>query len=187
MKKTISALIILLLFLVPALGNASYLIRLKNGGQLSAPAYWFEDRMILFYCPGGIAGMERSEIDRIERDETYDNTGMVGDGIGKTAPPSPPKTEKPQEPGETPQATASAKEVEEKVNIEAYRNRKDEMVAELDDLLAKMRESTAIKDVDAQEKAMEEIREKSGQIYKLTDEVTKKNKGKLPDGWWEKK
>ncbi len=37
------------------------------------------------------------------------------------------------------------------------------------------------------EKAKEEMRKTSAQIYNLTDEVTKKNKGKLPDGWWEKK
>jgi hypothetical protein len=31
------------------------------------------------------------------------------------------------------------------------------------------------------------MRKTSAQIYNLTDEVTKKNKGKLPEGWWEKK
>jgi hypothetical protein len=190
MKKIISAQIILLLFLVPALGNASYLLRLKNGGQLSTPAYWFEDRMILFYCPGGTAGMERREIDRIdriERVETYDNMGTVGGNIGKKATPLPPKTEKQQEPGETPQAIAPAKEAEEKVNIEAYRSKKAEMMVELDETTKRLREATLQKDNAAKEKAKEEMRKTSAQIYNLTDEVTKKNKGKLPEGWWEKK
>ncbi len=187
MKKTISALIILLLFLVPALGNAYYIIRLKNGGQMSTPAYWFEARMIIFYCPGGTAGMERSEIDRIERVETDDNMGTVGGNIGKKAPPLPPKTEKQQEPGETPQAIAPAKEAEEKVNIEAYRSKKEEMMVELNETTERLREATRQKDEAAKEKAKEEMRKTSAQIYKLTDEVTKKNKGKLPEGWWEKK
>ena len=33
MKKTITSLVILLMFLIPALGNASYLIRLKMAGS----------------------------------------------------------------------------------------------------------------------------------------------------------
>ena len=64
MKKTISILVVLLLFLPPALGNASYLIRLKNGRQVATPMYWFEGKRIFFYTAGGTAGMERSEIDR---------------------------------------------------------------------------------------------------------------------------
>ncbi len=187
MKKTISALIILLLFLVPALGNASYLIRLKNGGQFATPAYWTEGKWIFFYCVGGTAGMERREIDRIERDDTYDNMGAIGGNIGKKAPPLPPKTEKPPEPGETPQAMEPAKEVEEKVNIEAYRSKKDEMTVELDGLLEKQREATGMGDDEAKKKIQEEVIKLSKDIYKLTDDVTEKNKGKLPDGWWEKK
>jgi hypothetical protein len=184
MKKTISALIILLMFLVPVGGGASYLIRLKNGGQLSTPMYWAEGKWILFPCVGGTAGMEGKEIDRIERDEREDDRGSGRENIemGK-APPTPSTTEKPKEPTNTPQA----KETEEKINIEAYKNEKDRMTAELDDLLEKMRESTGRKDEAARKEAMEEIVTKSTQIYKLTDEVTKKNKGKLPDGWWEKK
>ena len=60
------------------------------------------------------------------------------------------------------------------------------MTSELDGLLEKLREATDRKDNKAKEKIKEEIRAKSGQIYKLTDEVTEKNKGKLPEGWWEK-
>ena len=46
MKKTISALIILLMFLVPVGGGASYIIRLKNGGELRTPLYWLEGNQI---------------------------------------------------------------------------------------------------------------------------------------------
>ena len=184
MKKIISALIILLMFLVPALGNASYLIRLKNGGQLATPGYWTEGKWIFFFCVGGTAGMERTEIDRIERDETDYNMGTVGGNIGKKAPPLPPKTEQPQEPGKTPQATEPAKE--EKVDLNAYKDKKTQMTVELDALLEKQREAAGRGDKEAKEKIMEEIRNTSSQIYKLTDEVKEKNKGKLPDGWWEK-
>lgn len=77
MKKTTSAIIVLFLFLIPALGSSSYLIRLKNGRQLTTPAYWFEGRRIFFYIAGGTAGMERTEIDGIEEHETG-NEGKAG-------------------------------------------------------------------------------------------------------------
>ena len=82
--------------------------------------------------------------------------------------------------------SSQAKESEEKIDLKAYKNTKDQMVIELDGLMEKLRDATRRKDNDAKEKIKEEIREKSGQIYQLTDEVTKKNKGKLPEGWWEK-
>jgi hypothetical protein len=187
MKKTITSLVILLMFLVPAMGNASYLIRLKNGGQLATPAYWTEGNWIFFYCPGGIAGMERREIDRIEWDKTDYNMGAIEGNIGKKAPPPPPAAEKAKEPGKSPQAAEPAKGVEEKVNIDAYKSKKDQMTVELDVLLEKQREAAGRGDDDAKEKARVEMVKEAKEIYKLTDEVTKKNKGKLPDGWWEKK
>ncbi|MBU0575060.1 MAG: hypothetical protein KJ704_02305, partial [Proteobacteria bacterium] len=69
MKKTISALIILLMFLVPVGGGASYIIRLKNGGELRTPLYWLEGNQIFFFYGSGIAGIERIVVDRVERSE----------------------------------------------------------------------------------------------------------------------
>lgn len=71
MKKSISSPVILifLLLLIPAVSDASYLIRLKNGGELATPRYWIEGKQIYFYYGGGIAGIERKEIDRVERRE----------------------------------------------------------------------------------------------------------------------
>jgi len=72
MKKTISSLVILLMFLVPALGDAAYLLRLKNAGRVVTSMYWFEGNKIYFNYAGGVAGMERREIDRIETLKTED-------------------------------------------------------------------------------------------------------------------
>ena len=124
MKKTISALIILLLFLLPAVGNASYLIRLKNGGQLFTPAYWFEDRMILFYCPGGTAGMERSEIDRIETYATEDHPNAASGRIEKKESPQPPPgAEKSPESGKSAEEKAGGKDSPEKLGENSEKKR----------------------------------------------------------------
>ena len=192
MKKNLSSSIILLLFLVPALGNASYLIRLKNGGQVSTPAYWFEDRMIFFYCPGGIAGMEKREIDRIERDDTYDNLGTVGRDLEKKASPAPPKTEKPQEPGISPvEAEPKAEEIispqkpREKVDLKAYQDKMATLKADINKTLTRIRKANTSKDLNAKDEATADNRRISAEMWKLTDELQEKNNGKLPDDWWE--
>ena len=134
--------------------------------------------------------MERKEIDRIERDDTYDNLGAVGRDIEKKAPPPPPKTEQPQESGKTIQTIEPPKDVKvkekEKVNIQDHKKKKDQMTVELERLIEKVKEANRMKDNKAKEKAQEEMRKASGQIYKLTDEATGKNEGKLPEGWWGK-
>ena len=192
MKKNLLSLIILLLFLVPALGNASYLIRLKNGGQLTTPAYWTEGQWIFFYCVGGIAGMERREIDRIERDKTYDNLGTVGRDIGKKAPPPPPKTEKPQEPGKSPveaepkaEKSLSPQNAPEKIDLKAYQDKMARLKADLNKTLARIRKATTNKDLGAKDEATADNRKISAEMWKLTEELQEKNNGKLPDDWWE--
>lgn len=187
MKKTISAIIIFSLFFMPALGNASYLLRLKNGRQLATPAYWFEGRLIFFSIPGGTAGMERTEIASIENSEyeTQDNLNTVivsseteKEGLPPTAP-----TGKLQE-----QPPSSKTKEKEELNDEmkAYKKTKDQMTEELNRLLEKMHEASATRDNDAKEKIREQVRTKSKEIYKFSDEVKERNKGKLPEGWWDK-
>ncbi|HLA26614.1 MAG TPA: hypothetical protein VJZ49_01835, partial [Syntrophales bacterium] len=73
-----------------------------------------------------------------------------------------------------------------KVNIADYKNKKDRLTVELEDLMNKRREAGQRNDKDAKEKLTEEITKTSSEIYIITDEVTAKNKGKLPEGWWKK-
>ena len=87
MKKPVSAITILLLLLIPTLSSASYLIRLKNGRQVATPTYWFEGSRIFFYTAGGTAGMERTEIDRIETLETDNDKNTDSENRGKNGSP----------------------------------------------------------------------------------------------------
>ena len=89
MKKLISSpvmpVILFLLFLIPAVSNASYLIRLKNGRELVTPMYWVEGKQIYFYYGGGIAGIEGIAVDRVERceKETEDYMDTTLENMGK--------------------------------------------------------------------------------------------------------
>lgn len=188
MKKNILCLFILVLILAPAISDAAYLIRLKNGGQLTTPAYWSEGNWIIFYCIGGTAGIEKSEIGRIERDDTLGKMAVVEQETSKAAPvpvnPANPRTA--QEENNIRQIKEPETKAAEKVDIKAYKAEKDEMTADLNDMLEKRREAKQRRDMDEAARLTEQIIGKSGKIYEMTDEVTAKNKGKLPEGWWDK-
>jgi hypothetical protein len=181
MNKIVSTMMLLLLILIPAMSDGSSLILLKNGGQVATPFYWFEGRYIFFYYAGGTAGIERKEIAGIRSSEDGErqDTGNVvvwNPGV-KVLPPEPPlvKAQESDKPKEKQEA---------KVDIEAYRKKKDEMTVKLDGLLEQDRQAAGKADENTRRKIREGIADVSKQIYKLTDEVTEKNKGKLPEGWW---
>ena len=182
-KRIIPILTVALSLLCASVCDAYYLLRLKNRGMVTTPAYWFEGNKIHFYVSGGIASLERREIDKIEdlEKEVSDyrqRTAAIQ--VKKETPSAPPAAEKAKEPEKPPDAK------NEKVDLNAFKEKKTQMTAELDDLLLKQREAAARGDNEAKEKTLQEIRNISGEIYKLTDEVKEKNKGQLPNGWWDK-
>jgi len=187
MKKTITSLVILLMFLVPALGNASYLIRLKNGGQLATPAYWTEGKWIFFYCVGGTASMERREIDKIEKLKTED-----GEYIDKTPaiagkkelPPLPPAAEKakePEKPSGQKEEEATGKDDAKKdpkimgkfkAQQKSFESRKNMSIDELSVLKDEM---TALRNIIVSSQSEEDYREEISKIndmrFLLTDHI----------------
>ncbi|MDO8785129.1 MAG: hypothetical protein Q7J12_02830 [Syntrophales bacterium] len=185
MKKLILLFIVVFSFIPPGVSDASYLIRLKNGGELITPLYWLEGNQIFFFYGSGIAGIERIVVDRVEMSEKKpaDYMDTISENRGnKELPPLSSATEKSPGPDKPPAANIP----EEKVNIADYKNKKDRLTVELEDLLNKRREAGQRKDKEAKEKLTEEITKTSSEIYGITDEVTAKNKGKLPEGWWVK-
>lgn len=192
MKKTISSLIILLLFLVPASGNASYLIRLKNGGQLATPAYWTEGKWIFFYCAGGTAGMERKEIDKIEKLKTENGEDTARTPVTAAKKDLPPAPETAKEPEKFPaeaepkaEKNLSPQGSHEKIDLKVYRDKMATLKAEASETRARLREAIKNKDRDAEAKAAEDRRKVSDETRKLTDELKEKNNGKLPVDWYD--
>ena len=68
MKKLV-LLFIVFSFILPGASDASYLIRLKNGGELITPFYWVEGEWIKFYYVGGIVGVGKDFVSRIEKSD----------------------------------------------------------------------------------------------------------------------
>lgn len=182
MKKTFLVLLSFSFILAPAASNAAYLLLLKNGGRLVTPHYWVEGRQLCFYFAGGIVGVDRGEINRVERHnpEPRAEADDVSGGREKKGPaPAPPLPEA-EKVSAAPQAPA------EKLDIAAQKRKKDQLTVELNDLLEKRRQAKAVKDMEASKRITEEILNTSSEVYRITDEVKAKNKGKLPEGWWER-
>jgi type IV secretory pathway VirB10-like protein len=180
MKKHILCLSVMLSSLIlPTISNADYAIHLRHGGRFLTSQYWEKNNEIRFFNSGGIVGIEKNFVLKIEKqpaDPFRDAT------VVRPAPPPPPA--KPA-PAVTEEKQAAAPEAEEKVDIQAYKDKKAVMMVELDEIAGRLREATLKKDEAEKERLKKEMRESSTQIYNLTDEVTKKNKGQLPEGWWE--
>lgn len=177
MKKSI--LITMILFFLaltfPATGAAAYLIRLKNGGKFTTFKYWSEGNQIKFYIYGGVAGIKKDSVRKIEKTASENI-------IYK-------KLQSRQKMAEIPPGTNDRKDekTEEKPDIDYYKEKKALLTVKLDESLEKIREATRNKDRVAKEKARDEMKKISAEIYALTDELKEKNNGKLPEGWWENK
>jgi len=183
MKKLMLCLYVILSSLIfPAVSNADYAIHLTHGGRFLTAQYWEKNSEIRFFNSGGVVGIEKNFVLKIEKlpaDPYRDSY------VARPAPPlSAAKPALTAAKEEKQAATPEVPELEEKVDIPAYKDRKAVMMVELNDITERLREATLKKDEAAKEKIKEEMRKSSTQIYDLTDEVTKKNKGKLPEGWW---
>jgi len=68
MKKYIPLLLIvvLVIFIYPSTGLASYKVILKNGSLLHAAHYWEEEGKVFFYTSGGILGVGKDSVKKIE-------------------------------------------------------------------------------------------------------------------------
>jgi hypothetical protein len=180
MKKNLFLMILLSLWLVPAAGESSYLLRFKSGGSVATSAYWTRDGWTYFNYAGGVAGMRSSDIARIDRRDESDAPNIVRAApAAKMETATPPVDEK---------ALAAAKAAEaDKAAIETMRKKKDQLSAELDQLLQQQREATARGDNEAKVRLDADIIRVSKEAYAVTDEATARNKGKLPEGWWDRK
>ena len=66
--KNYIAVIITIVFLIcPSICFSSYLIELKNGSTFIINHYWKEGQQIKFYCYGGVVGISKNLIRKIEK------------------------------------------------------------------------------------------------------------------------
>ncbi len=176
MKKLILMMAMILSFFVfPVTGDASYRIRLKNGGEFKTLRYWSEGDQIKFYIYDGIVGIQKDSIRKIEK--TTSENMLYGRSVSYQK----------KEEIFSKANNSTDKKAEEKIDLTYYREKKSQLEAELKEALDRVREATKNRDSKAKEQARDEAKKISAKMYDLTAELTKKNNGKMPEGWWEKK
>jgi type IV secretory pathway VirB10-like protein len=179
MKKHILCLCAILSSLIfPAVGNTDYTIHLRHGGRFATSQYWEKNNEIRFFNSGGIVGIEKNFVLKIEKqpDDPYRDAT-----VARPAPPPPPAKPAPTAPEE--KQEAAAPKAEEKFDLQAYKDQKNRLREKLYDFQDKMRDAIRQKDEAAKEMYKEEMLKVAAKIHEMTDEVTKRNKGQLPDGW----
>jgi hypothetical protein len=150
---------------------SDYVVHLKSGRQFVTDRYWEENGEIKLNLPNGVLGIPKEDVADIQ-ERTSENPAEKRE----PTPEAPPAKDTPK------------KEAEEAKSItplqECY-NKKTALKLKLDEVLAKLREATRNKDESGKERAREEMRRLSEEIYELTDKAKEMNNGKLPDYWWQ--
>ncbi len=178
MKKFIP-LIIIPFIICPAVCFSSYLIELNNGAEFIIHHYWEKDNLIKFYYYGGVVGIPKNFVKAIRKSDIAYKEKT--DSKKKRIDLESEINEKPKMTG------TEKKEKYETVDLEYYKEKKSLLAAELNRTLDKLREATKNEDRKAKKKARDEVKKISAKMYELTAELIKKNNGKMPEGWWEKK
>jgi hypothetical protein len=135
--------------LVPSVAHASYSIHLRNGGNFTTPLYWQDGGYVMFYVPGGLMGIEKKSVARIEN--------ISGGTAHKSSradvqPAVPLKSAKPAKMGTSPQAAplfpgaaAEEKRLTDELNTLRKRHR-DVDTMTVGELYAFDKELTAFRD-----------------------------------------
>jgi len=154
---------------------ADFQILLKNGGKIMTSHYWYEKNEIRFYYLGGVVGMEKNAVRKIER------STIEPDGIYEVKMPekSPAETEQKAERNLSPQKPPV------KIDLKAYQDKMAKLKADLNKTLTRIRKAEASKDLVAKDEATADNRKISAEMWELTAELEGKNNGKLPADWWE--
>jgi len=69
MKKTAIGFLVMAYFGLISIANAAYVIKLKNGNEYITNRYWHAGTQILFDTYGGIFGVDRSFVSKIEKSD----------------------------------------------------------------------------------------------------------------------
>lgn len=163
----------------------SYLIQLKNGGQIPTRQYWESGDEITFQTSGGIVSLPKDSIETIAETASLpqaNRTDPDPNAGGLTPPPA-----VGQEIDRKP--VQDQPSVDDKpVDLSPYQAKQQELVQQLEQARQRYLDALGGKDTGIQEQARQEMVGLGKRFYDLADEVKGKNKGELPDWWkdWER-
>lgn len=174
MKKFIP-LIIIPLIIWPVVCFSSYLIELNNGSKFIIYQYWEKGNLIKFYYYGGVVGIHKNLIKKIEKtnlvceDQVYLEETIIQNAV-----------QKPQ-----PRGQKADKTDNDLVDIKYYKREKQRLEQELDEAKQRYLSSLEKGDKETKHAASRDALKINIQIDQVKKELKEKNKGILPE-WWNK-
>ena len=143
----------------PLLSLADYIIHLNSGRQFVTDRYWEEGGEIKFHFRQGVLGVPKETVVSIEE-------------VAEETPQKEPRSEKapPEEIKGSIEIEKAVKKTEKEAEdtkpLHEYWTQKKALKVKLDEALKKLREATRNKDKAAKNKAREDMRKFSKEIYK---------------------
>lgn len=181
MKRPILLVAFMALFMCPSICMASYLVQLTNGNQFITYGYWEDGSQIRFYSGGGAVAVAKVSVSKIKKmDIAIESQTDIRSIISSPKAPE----MRPQEDALATATNTGTKSADPIIRSDICKGKKRLLQAELDKALEGFREASGHGNSEAKKKAIRDITEASGQMFKLIDEVKEKNNGVLPD-WWE--
>ncbi len=172
MKRLVAHIIFIVLVAYPFVCFSAFMIHLKNGQSFQTDRYWEDGGEIKFHRYGGVVGIKKDLVREIEEVDLPEEKKPV-----EEKPPQPPEAAKKK-------VESPKKEKPGKKTLDECWEEKKELTEKLNASLQRLREATRRKDKGAKQRAREEMRRISKEIYALTDEVKRINDGELPEYWW---
>jgi hypothetical protein len=94
MRKSVAGLILVASVSMASVTEATYVIKLKNGNEYITNRYWHEGSQILFDAEGGVFGIDKVFVDKIEKADRVVKLVTVAERDPSDNPqPSPDKKE----------------------------------------------------------------------------------------------
>jgi predicted Zn-dependent protease len=165
----------------PSMGLASYLVQLTNGNQFITYGYYEDGSQIRFYSDGGAVAVPKAAVRQIKKSDIPVTEPTESQPV-ILSPKAPQRLLK--DDGWAEEAGGGAKKSGAIASLDDYKQAKRLLRAELDKALAGFRLAAGQGNEAAKKKAITDITAASARVFRLTEEVKKRNNGILPD-WWE--
>lgn len=183
MNKVVFPIVVIFLQISNLAWGGSYLIQLKNGGEVRTPGYWEEGDQIKFYIYGGVAGIQKGFVNEIKETKI-----VLRDRFEKSRS-DPGYEEKFKEATKLERADqdqsgySNTRTKNNIIDIDHYQQQKLTVRQKMEEVTQEYEEASRRRDAAAKEKARQERAALSRQLIDLTEELKQKNNGVIPE-WW---
>ena len=181
MKKLLFSILCLSILVVPATGMSSYYIELKNGSTFFTYHYWEEGEQVMFYAHGGVLGVQKDSIKRIEESDRPYPVREKQKPAAKEEKPM--KAEPSRDEGQKAVADTGEKEKPPVPDFKAMMKEKEALDSAIEEATVSFEDAKAQND---KERIEEERKRISSLLYRqsrLLKKVRTSSGGDVPE-WW---